>query len=66
MTQVVAEDRTVKDARATNRQALTKIVTLGPQLFKVRKSSFLVKANEITHEIVALEKYFFWVVSLRS
>ena len=66
ITHIVAEDRTVRNATAANRQALTKILTLGPQLSEVRKSSFLVKGEEIKHKIVVLEKNFLWGISFRS
>ena len=37
---------------------MTKILTLGPQLSEVRKSSFLVKGEEINHKMVVLERNF--------
>ena len=58
MTQMVVEDRTVKNAKPANRQALTETLTFGLQLSEVQKSSVLVKGDEFTHKIVLLEKDF--------
>ena len=66
MTQVAAEDRAIKNAKAENQQAMSKILTLGLQLSEVREPLSLVKGNENTHEIIVLEKDFLWGMSFRS
>ena len=65
MAQVVAQDGTVKNAKAANRQASTKILALGLQWSKVQKSSFLIKEDEITHKTVVLKENFLWGILMR-
>ena len=66
MTQVVAEDRTVKNAEAANWLALTKILTLGPQLSEAQKILSSRQRRWNYPQIVVSEKNFLWGISFRS
>ena len=51
MTHMIAENRSVNNAKPANRQA-SKTLTYGSPLREVRESSFVVKKDQITHKVL--------------
>ena len=55
MAQVVAKDRTLKNANPANRGAPTEVPILGPNLFENWKSWSLFKKDRMVHKTIGLE-----------
>ena len=55
-----------KAAHQTNRQVLTKILNVGPQVSDIEKAGFQVKESKIIHKTVASEDHFLWSVSFKQ
>ena len=55
-------DRAVENAKLANRQASTKIPSLGPNLFQNRKSWRLFKEDRLVHNTIVLEDQLLWSI----